>query len=263
MDPARHVWAEIATTQLEASDVLNLAAVSWSVKVDRDDKAATLSAIERFLYDQHRMGRRCLLVVDEAQNLPVSALEELRMLSNFQVEGRSPLQCFLVGQPQFRQILSSTGLEQLRQRVIASYHLGPMTEEETAAYVRHRLSCVGWKGDPEFTDSCMNAIFRNTGGIPRRINTLASRMLVFGFLDGLHVFSPATVDQVADEQRQELELLGCVEAPALPAHEAVATVVGDVPSGLPGRLDRLEARTARLERTLRHALRLLAAYLER
>ena len=88
---------------------------------------------------QHRAGRRVLMVVDEAQNLPPRTIEELRMLSNFSVGGKSLFQSFLVGQPQFKEMLADPSLEQFRQRVIASYRLGPMSADETADYIRHRL----------------------------------------------------------------------------------------------------------------------------
>ena len=96
---------------------------------------------------QHRQsGRHCLLVVDEAQNLSLAALEELRMLSNLTEDGRASLQTILLGQPQFRRMLASPDLDQLRQRVLASYHLGPLDVAETRAYVEHRLAMVGWTG---------------------------------------------------------------------------------------------------------------------
>ena len=100
--------------------------------------------------DVDRRDRGPALIVDEAQNLPMSALEELRMLSNFQVDNVAPFQTFLVGQPQFRSMLASADLEQLRQRVIASYHLGPMNREECGDYLIHRLRQVGWSADPSF-----------------------------------------------------------------------------------------------------------------
>ena len=140
-----------------------------------------------------------VLIVDEAQNLHVTALEELRMLSNFTVEGGSLFQSFLVGQPQFKDVLADPALEQFRQRVIASYHLGPLSEEETAEYVRHRLRLVGWNDDPAIDAEAFALIHRHSGGIPRRINTLCSRLLLFGALEGLHAIdAPAVEAVVAD-----------------------------------------------------------------
>jgi putative secretion ATPase (PEP-CTERM system associated) len=256
LDPNQYTVAEIVTSQLSATDVLNMVAVAWGLSVS-GDKAGTLAAIQQFLYASHQENRRCLLLVDEAQNLPVPALEELRMLSNFQVEGRSPLQSFLIAQPQFRRVLSSKNLEQLRQRVIASYHLGPMSEAETADYIRHRLNRVGWRGDPEFPDDCMAAIYRHTFGIPRRINTLASRLLLFGVLDEMHGFNSKVVDLVADELRRETELVpaSAYEASLMESSSAVAG------ADLALRVDKLEAFCGRLERKAKLGLQLLAEYL--
>jgi hypothetical protein len=139
------------------------------------------------------------MVVDEAQNLPTRTIEELRMLSNFSAGGQSLFQSFLVGQPQFKEMLADPSLEQFRQRVIASYHLGPMSDEETAEYIRHRLRLVGWRNDPAIEPEAFELIYRHSGGIPRRINTLCSRLLLYGALEGLHVIdAPAVQDVIAD-----------------------------------------------------------------
>ena len=156
---------------------------------------------------QQRNGRRVLLIVDEAQNLSFEALEELRMLSNIVVDNTMALQSFLLGQPQFRAILGSPRLEQLRQRVTAAYHLGPLSEAETRAYVEHRLRRADWKRDPEFTDDCFPLIYRHTGGVPRQINTLCSRLLLFGFLEQLHTIEANAVDRVAKDLREEIAVV--------------------------------------------------------
>jgi hypothetical protein len=167
------------------------------------DKGSMLLRLQRFFETAHRDGKRALLIVDEAQNLNVSALEELRMLSNFQVNNTAPFQAFLVGQPQFRDVLANPALEQLRQRIITSYHLGPMNREEVGEYLPHRLKRVGWTNDPEFLPDAIDAIYRHTDGIPRRINTLCSRVLLLGFLDNLHSFGSEEVDRVAQDMVAE------------------------------------------------------------
>ena len=120
-------------------------------------------------------GKRALLIVDEAQNLSGRAIEELRMLSNFQLGNQGLLQSFLVGQPELRQLMQGPELQQLRQRVTASYHLGPMDRAETQAYVEHRLRHVGWSNVPRFEPGAFDAIYTFSAGIPRRINTLCNR----------------------------------------------------------------------------------------
>ena len=114
------------------------------------------------------------------------------------------MQTILLGQPQFRAILASPDLEQLRQRVLASYHLGPLTEAETRAYIEHRLKRVGWTGDPHWEDAAFTAVYRHTGGIPRRINTLCSRVLLYGALEETHTITGPMVEMTADELSQDL-----------------------------------------------------------
>ena len=128
------------------------------------------------------------------QNLSIAALEELRMLSNITVDGTASVQTILLGQPQFRPIMANPDLEQLRQRVLASYHLGPLTEAETRAYIEHRLKRVGWTGDPHWEDAAFTYVFRYTDGIPRRINTLCSRVLLFGALEETHTITGPMVE---------------------------------------------------------------------
>jgi general secretion pathway protein A len=204
LDPAKYIAATLVTTQLGADDTLRMVASAFGVPCEGADKAVILRRVEAFLAGTHHAGRRSLLVVDEVQNLSVRALEELRMLSNFQIHGKPLLQSFLLGQPQFRGTLASPALEQLRQRVTASYHLGPLNEEETRSYIEHRLKLVDWDNDPSFTAEAFARIYTLTGGVPRKINTLASRLLLSGYLDERHEIEEAMVDQVADELGAEI-----------------------------------------------------------
>ncbi|WP_340264225.1 XrtA/PEP-CTERM system-associated ATPase [Sphingobium mellinum] len=185
IDPARLTAVKIVSTQVGGDDMLRLTAQSFGLPTENLPKAQILRQVEAFLHAQARAGRRSLLIVDEAQNLSVSAIEELRMLSNFQLGGHSLLQIFLLGQPEFRDLLKSQDLEQLRQRVIATHHLDPMQPDEVEPYILHRLSVAGWNGDPHFTPDAFAAIYAATGGVPRRINVLASRVLLLGALDQL------------------------------------------------------------------------------
>src|SRR5260370_41209300 len=175
LDSRKYVAATITNTQLGADDMLRMVASAFGVAQEGVDKATLLRRLEAFLARIHQQGQRALLLVDECQNLTVPALEELRMLSNLQIDGRAPLQSFLLGQPQFRETLARAELDQLRQRVIASYHLGPLNEAETSRYIEHRLRTVGWSGDPQLGDGVFTAIHPHCGGAPRRLNTLCSR----------------------------------------------------------------------------------------
>lgn len=249
LDKDRHLAATLVTTQLKAEALLRSIAGAFGLDVEAADKATLLKRIEAFLLAAHREGKRVLLIVDEVQNLPLGGLEELRMLSNFQVGPQPLLQTFLLGQPQFRRTLASPDLEQLRQRVIASYHLGPLTRDETGAYIQHRLERVGWRDDPSWTPAAFGAIHRRTGGIPRRVNTLCSRLLLYGYLEEAHEIDAAVVEQVAEELEQEL-----------PQADRIAPAPGNRPLGntyaledLDDRLDELETRVRDEDRKERAA----------
>ena len=205
MDPNAFTIARVSTTQVSENDLFRLAMAGFGLQDDGAGKARLLARFEDVLRAHQAAGRRCLLVIDEAQNLSVPALEELRMLSNITVDGRTSLQTILLGQPQFRRMLASPNMDQLRQRVLTSYHLGPLSTEETRAYIEHRLHAVGWNGDPHWTDDAFAAVFTHTGGIPRRINRLCSRVLLYGVLEQTHEISASIVDATAAELSQDLE----------------------------------------------------------
>lgn len=223
IDSARLTAAKIVSTQVDGDDILRLAAQAFGLSVDGADKAVLLGRIEAWLHERARSGRRSLLIVDEAQNLPISALEELRMLSNFQLGGQALLQIFLLGQPEFRDTLRiSPALEQLRQRVIATHHLDPIMPNEVEPYILHRLSLVGWNGNPQFTADGFVEIFRATDGIPRRINALASRVLLLGAIDKLRVIDGKVVEAVIADMVQDEEAAKPLAAAPKPKTEAVA-----------------------------------------
>lgn len=199
LDPKVTVVANIVTTQLQGDDLLTLVGLQFGLRPTGGSKAVLLRDLEQFFLHRTREHKRVLLIVDEAQNLPPQSVEELRMLSNFQFHGRPLVQVFLLGQEEFRATLLSDGFEQLRQRVIATYHLNPLDAEETRTYVEHRLRLVGWKSDPTFTDGAFERIFGFTQGVPRRINNLCDRTLLYAFLEELHEIDDEVVRQVADE----------------------------------------------------------------
>ena len=196
--------AQIVTTQLEADDVIRMVAAAFGLPDIGLSKGALLKEIERFLIAHVKAGKRVLLVVDEAQNLPSRSLEELRMLSNFQLGAKTLLPSFLLGQKEFRKTLLAEGLEQLRQRVIAACHLSPLSAEETKNYIEHRLRLVGWRERPSFTEEAYQVIFQVTAGTPRRINLLCDRLLLYGFLEEQAEITQDTVRVVQQELMGEL-----------------------------------------------------------
>lgn len=197
------VAAQVVTTNLQADDLLRFVASAFGLKSDRVSKASLLKNLETFFRACTQEGKRVLLVVDEAQGLPKKSIEELRMLSNFQINGRALLQTFILGQREFRTTMRSEGFEQLRQRVIAAYHLKPLDAAETKGYILYRLSTAGWKHNPTFDDEVFEIIHEFTGGVPRRINTLCDRMLLFGSIEGITHFDGAAVRAVTRDIMEE------------------------------------------------------------
>jgi general secretion pathway protein A len=263
LDPAKVLAVQIVSTQLDADDLLRAIGVAFGLPVRTVNKAVLLASIEAFLCQLVTEKRRALLIVDEAQNLSQRAMEELRMLSNFQFGDQALLQSFLVGQPELRNAMQQAELQQLRQRVIASYHLGPLDQTETQGYIEHRLRHVGWNGDPEFHPACFALIHSLTGGIPRRINSLCNRLLLAAFLSEKHVVDLADVQSVAEELSDELgPNLANLAAPATtpatvqnPA-ENTSTIRGN-PRLWHIYFEQVEDRIDRLERTVSAAVDLL------
>ncbi len=233
IDRARLTAATIVTSQLDGADLVGMAAESFGIDTRGLDKPATLKSIENFLHAEARSGRRCLLVVDEAQNLSVAALEELRMLSNFQLGSSALLQIFLLGQPEFRDLMKvAPELEQLRQRVIATHHLEPMMEDEVRPYIEHRLKLAGWTGRPTLTDDAIDVLFDETSGVPRKINAVMNRTLLMGAVEQVNSFDAALVTAViADmagqpfDYKAPLSAHGAVSLPAVEADIAEEPVV--------------------------------------
>jgi putative secretion ATPase (PEP-CTERM system associated) len=203
LDRSNVVAANLLTTNVEADALLSHILSAFRIEPAGAGKSAELDAFEDFLYDQMNRGRRVLLIVDEAQNLPFRTIEELRMLSNMDYEGTPLFQVFLVGQPEFRSLLAKPDMEQFRQRVIASYHLEPLGPQETREYIEHRLSLVGWSNRPSFSANAFKEIFDATGGVPRKINRLANRILLHCSLENIDVVTPEVVTAVYTELKGE------------------------------------------------------------
>ena len=216
---------KLVSSQVDGDDLLRIVATGLGVETAGLMKAQLLVAVERGLHAVARSGRRTLLIVDEAQALHTGALEELRMLSNFQAGGHALLQIFLLGQPEFRAALhGSDRLEQLRQRVIAMHHLDPMGAEEVEPYVLHRMSLVGWNGRPKFTPDAFAALYRGSDGVPRRLNQLAGRVLLFGAIEQIDVIDAKVVDAVI------ADITGDMPAPTTPAPRPAVAAPAPAPA---------------------------------
>lgn len=206
LESEKIIAAQIVNTHIDSDDTLRMVVAAFGLPFEDLSKAALLTKLEQFLLQCDRQGKRVLLVVDEAQNLSPRTVEELRMLSNFQTADNSLLQIFLLGQPEFRQTLLSGDMQQLLQRVIATYHLGPMDAAETQAYIEHRLLTVGWNGNPSLNEDAYAAIYEYTGGIPRKINTLCDRLFLMGYLEEIRAFGSEEVAEVIRDIGQEFVL---------------------------------------------------------
>jgi putative secretion ATPase (PEP-CTERM system associated) len=198
------VAAQIVTPKLTPDELVKMVASKFNLDMEGKTKADILKHLEVYLYDLHKQGKRALLLVDEAQNLPLETIEELRMLSNFQENGKPLLQSFLLGQEELQPILRAPNMEQFRQRIVASCHLAPLTSEEVKSYIEYRLHHAGWGGKTLFSEGAYDQIFDFTRGIPRKINTLMDRILLFGFLEELELLDERAVATVIDEVKSEM-----------------------------------------------------------
>ena len=198
------VAAQLVTTKLQPDELLELVAAEFNITVEGSNKADVLQAIEKFLIQLHKQGKRALLLVDEAQNLPAETVEELRMLSNFQLDNKPLIQSFLLGQEELKDIISAPNMEQFRQRIIASAHLKPLNVDEVKNYINHRLQQAGYNKENLFSDDSFQLIFEKTLGVPRKINIFVDRLLLFGFLEELSIIDCAAINEVAHEMSDEL-----------------------------------------------------------
>jgi len=283
LDPEKVVAANLVSTQVDENDILRMVAAAFGVPCRTLDKAALLLALETFFVSLAAAGKRALLIVDEAQNLSPLAVEELRMLSNFQLEDHALLQSFLVGQPEFREIMQGPQMQQLRQRVIASYHLGPLDAAETRAYIEHRLHHVGWQADPAFDTDTFGVIYAYSGGVPRRINTLCDRLMLAAFIADRHTIAETDVQEVVAELKEEFAAptardvgvkagvngsghtpaglaLGAIDPHRLRVSDKLAGQVAGMAANFD--VQRIEARIAGLEQSMSATLEVLNQLLQ-
>ena len=260
VNKSKVIAVELVTSQLESSDLLRLVAGSLGLAHQDLPKSSLLQNIETFLMARAREGKRVLLLVDEVQNLSPSALEELRMLSNFQVGEKALLQSFLLGQDEFRPILQSSGMEQFRQRIIASFHLEPLKQDEVQEYIFHRLRLCGWKGNPQFENDIFPLVHEHTSGIPRRINKLCDRVLLYGCVEESHNIGMDDVKVVIEEELKEIQTatdeadspIGGDVRPQQAAANNVQPLRPEITVGDgDARLQALEKKVSELEKTMR------------
>lgn len=197
------VAKQIVTSKLDPDDLIRMIASCFNLMVTEHTKASYLDAIYSYLKRLHSQHRRALLLVDEAQNLPLASIEELRMLSNFQLNGKPLLQSFLLGQNELNAIIQAENMEQFRQRIIASSNLSAFQIEDTQAYIQYRLLQAGGSA-AILQDECFALIQQHSRGIPRKINNVMDRILLFGYLEECPVITAEHVKTVLEELSQEI-----------------------------------------------------------
>lgn len=237
--------SRLVSTMLDARDLLEAVMLDFGLTPDIGaSKPRLLRDLARFLVEQRVAGRLALLVIDEAQNLSLAALEEVRMLSNLETEQSKLIQIVLVGQPGLRALLASRELEQLRQRVTVSYHLPALDMEETAAYIHHRLSRAADGAPLVFPRDVTELIHRHSQGVPRTINVIADAVLLYGYGEGQEAVDVALTRSAIDE----LQTAGLMSPPAPATAPAADASLGtaELPADLLAREERLVAAQHRI-----------------
>jgi general secretion pathway protein A len=173
----------VVNSTLPFDGLLEYVLADFGITKGGESRAQRLIALNNFLIARQRDGQNSVLIIDEAQNLDVSTLEQIRLLSNFETPTSKLLQILLVGQPELKSRLDLPELRQLKQRVGLRCHIPPLTLEETRAYIRTRLRIAGARDLGLFTDSAIDRISAYAGGIPRLINTVCDHCLLFGYTD--------------------------------------------------------------------------------
>jgi general secretion pathway protein A len=202
--PPRCNVAYIFNPKLTVEELLKTVCAEFRIPYGHEGPGAPtvkdyVDALNEFLLRTHAVRQHSVLIIDEAQNLSVRVLEQLRLLTNLETNERKLLQIILIGQPELRAILARPDMQQLAQRVIARYHLEALTERETAHYVRHRLSVAGLHQANPFDQRAMRHIYRYTGGVPRRINLLCDRALLGAYAAGKATVDREILDKAAEE----------------------------------------------------------------
>jgi len=179
----RFSTALILNPVMSAEELVRAVAAEFGLNVTGRDRLETIATINEHLLLQAQNGRDCVLIIDEAQDLTDDLLEQVRLLSNIELDVRKLVQIILLGQPELRDRLNNPRLRQLRQRITVRYHLAPLTRTEVSQYVQHRLELAGSDGAPQFTHPAFWRIFHYSGGIPRLVNAVCDKALLAGFVE--------------------------------------------------------------------------------
>lgn len=191
----------INNTHVDRGQLLHWLLAALEIEFEGQSYVSLYKRFEKYLIEQNELGKRTVIIIDEAQNLDVRTLEELRMMSNINAGKRDLLQIILVGQPELKSLLSRKELFQLAQRVSSDFHLNPLNREETASYIHHRLAIAGAKR-PLFNEAATNRVHEVAHGTPRTINILCDMALLYGFAIEAQTITAEIVQSVVDDKKK-------------------------------------------------------------
>ncbi len=212
-DGGKVLFSSLNCTQVQGDDLIRLIALNFEIDGSIEYKSLLLHNLKTMFTRLHNEGRRCLLIIDEAQDLPAEALEELRLLTNLQQNNQPLLQIFLVGQSELRDTIKSPQLEQLHQRIVATCHLQPLKDKDVKEYITYRLEQVGWKNNPSLDDEIFPLVFSASRGIPRLINLVCSRLFLHGMVEDRDRLTAEDAKSVIDSLVQEDLISGSEPSP--------------------------------------------------
>jgi general secretion pathway protein A len=193
------VIAQINQTQVNAVEFLQSVLVQFGFSPFKMKKAELIATLNSFLIEQYAAGRKVLLIIDEAQNLSLKVLEEIRMLSGIEATKEKVLRIILAGQPELNEKLDSAELVQLAQRVRLRFHLGALSRDDLRSYIRHRLDVAGANGREIFAEETYPVIFRFAGGVPRLVNTLCDTAMMSAFNEDRDFVTPGDIDSAVND----------------------------------------------------------------
>jgi general secretion pathway protein A len=201
--------ALITNTHLNSKDLLMTMLEDLEIEFQqRYSKSKLLSCLNNYLLVQAQLGRNIVLIIDEAQNLKPTVLEEVRMLSNLETETHKLIQIVLIGQPELKQKLGLNSLEQLRQRVAIYFHLSPLNFDDMKEYILHRLKVASQTNREYFTPEALQFIYQFSQGVPRLINQICDFALLTGYVDGVQIIDERIMQEVIGESPMKLLTMG-------------------------------------------------------
>ncbi|WP_052761031.1 ExeA family protein [Sedimenticola thiotaurini] len=197
------VTADLVSTQLQAADLIRMIAFSFGIDRLTGSENEVIAELERHLSGMHYLGKRPLLLIDEAQNLETEALRKIQLLMELCWKSEPLLQIFLIGRESLHELLLSDRLKALYAQINAAIRLEPLDQQSTGEYIQHRLKQVGWNNDPQLSEDIYPLIFSHSHGIPRLINLICSQMLLYGMTEQQHHIGPADIREVLQQMRDD------------------------------------------------------------